>query len=154
VSDLLGRPEYLHVLVNPVLTHALPLAALGLLVALLARSSGAVRLALLLVLLSAAAVWPAVHYGRHAYDRVKSMADDTGDDWLAVHRRRAEGNAWIFYAAAVAALAALVVPARWSKGAMAMAWLALLVTTRNTIEPDRGVARWMSMLSTPSRNRL
>ena len=125
MSELLGRPEYLHVLVNPVLTHALPVAVLGLLVALLARSAGGTRLALVLVLLSAAAVWPAVHYGRQGYDRVKSMADETGGDWLAVHRYRAGNWEWIFYAAAAAAGVALVAPLRWAKGAWPLAWLAL-----------------------------
>jgi disulfide bond formation protein DsbB len=125
VNDLLGRPEYLHVLVNPLLTHALPCVALGLLVALLSRNSGATRLALLLVLLSSAAVWPATHYGHRGYDRVKSMADETGGDWLAVHRYRAEKNAWLFYVAAAGALAALVVPLKWKKGFRPLAWLSL-----------------------------
>lgn len=127
MNDLLGRPEYLHVLVNPALTHALPLAALGLLLALLCRSPGGSRLALVLVLLSAAAAWPAIHYGRRGYDRVRSMADETGGDWLAVHRHRAEQSAWVFYATAATALAALLAPLRWAGGLTPLAWLTLIL---------------------------
>jgi peptidoglycan/LPS O-acetylase OafA/YrhL len=127
VNEVLGQPEYLHVLVNPVLTHALPFAAVGLLLALLGRSVPATRLALLLVLLSAAAIWPAVHYGEAGFDRVNAMADDAGGDWLAVHRYRAEKGAPVFYATALVALATLVVSWKWPKKFMPSGWLALVV---------------------------
>ena len=127
LSELLQKPEYLHLLVVPVLTHALPLVALGLLGALVARRRAAVVLALVLVFISAAAVWPAVHYGQLGYDRVKTIADDTGGDWLAIHRHRAEENQWIFYAAAAAALAALVLPLKWPRSALPLALLTLAV---------------------------
>ena len=126
MSELLGRPEYLHILVNPALTHALPVAALGLLAALVARSLPATRLALVLVLLSAAAIWPAVFSGREGYDRVRSMADDTGADWLAVHRHRAGDTAWVFYVVVAAAAAALLAPLRWPTAARPLAWLTLV----------------------------
>jgi drug/metabolite transporter (DMT)-like permease len=127
VNELLGQPEYVHVLANPLLTHALPLAALGLLLALLGRSPGGIRLALVLVLLSAAAVWPVVHYGHAGFDRVSAMADGTGGDWLAVHRYRAEKLAWGFYVAAAAALAALLIPLQRAKSLLPLAWLALVL---------------------------
>jgi len=127
VNELLQQPEYVHALLVPVLTHALPFAALGLLAALLARRRAAVVLALALVLLSAAAVWPAVHYGQLGYDRVESIADNSGGDWLAVHRHRAEENQWIFYAAAAAALAGLLLPLKWPQSALPCALLALVV---------------------------
>ncbi len=127
MSELLGQPEYLHVLVNPVLTHVLPITALGLLLALACRSPGATKLALLLVLLGAAAVWPTIHYGRLGFDRVNSMADETGGDWLAIHKYRAEKSAPVFYAAAVAALAALVASRKWNRGFLPLSWLALIL---------------------------
>lgn len=127
VSEFFGQPEYLHVLVNPVLTHALPVAAVGLLLALLVRNTGATKLALFLVLLTATAVWPAVHYGHQGYDRVKSMADDTGGDWLAVHRYRAEKAAPLFYVTALAALGALAAGWKWQKTFIPLSWLALAV---------------------------
>jgi hypothetical protein len=127
VNELLGQPEYLHVLVNPLLTHALPFAAMGLLLALFGGSRGGIRIALILVLLSAAAVWPTLHYGRHGFDRVKAMTDETGGDWLMVHRHRAEQGAWVFYAAAAAALAALLVPLKWAKSLKPLAVLTLML---------------------------
>ncbi|HTL69575.1 MAG TPA: hypothetical protein VL200_18070 [Lacunisphaera sp.] len=127
MSEIAGQPEYLHVLVVPALTHALPVAVLGLLLALLAKSVPATRLALVLVLLCAAAAWPAVHYGRAGFDRVRSMADDAGGDWLTLHRYRAEKSVAIFVAAAVAAAAALVAARWWQKAERPLGWLALAV---------------------------
>jgi len=123
VSELFSQPEYLHTLLVPVLTHALPLAALALLLALVTRSAPAVRLALVLVLVCAAAAWPAVHYGRAGFDRVNSMADSAGGDWLAVHRYRAEKSLAIFLVVAVAAGAALAASRWWPRGTRALNWL-------------------------------
>ena len=120
-----AQPEYLHVLLNPLLTHALPLAAVGLLVGLISRSQPGIRLSLVLVALAGAAVWPTVHYGESGFDRMQSVADSTGSDWLEIHRHRAEENEWVFYAIAVVALVALVAPLRWPKSASVLAWLTL-----------------------------
>ncbi|HVZ66384.1 MAG TPA: hypothetical protein VG936_17610 [Lacunisphaera sp.] len=127
MSEIAGQPEYLHVLVIPALTHALPVAVLGLLLALLARSVPAIRLALVLVLLCAAAAWPAVHYGRAGFDRVRSMADDAGGDWLTLHRYRAEKSISIFVAAAVTAIATLGAARWWKKAERPLGWLTLVV---------------------------
>lgn len=127
MNELFGQPEYLHVLVNPLLTHALPFAAMGLLLALIGGSQGGIRIALILVLLSAAAVWPTLHYGRNGFDRVNAMTDATGGDWLMVHRHRAEQGSWVFYATAAGALAALLVPLKWAKSLKPLAGIALLV---------------------------
>jgi hypothetical protein len=127
VSESAGQPEYLHVLVNPVLTHVLPFAALGLLLALLGRSQGGVKVGLILVLLGAAAVWPTIHYGREGFDRVRAMADTAGGDWLLVHRYRAEKSASVFYVTAGAALAALLLPRKWTKAVTSLNWLTLVL---------------------------
>lgn len=120
------QSEYLHLLLVPVLTHALPVAALGLVLALVFRSRGATRLALGLIALSSAMVWPAVHYGRASYDQVKAMIYRAGVDWLDVHRWRAEHFAWVFYATGLVALLALLAPDRWSKLRRTLTWLALV----------------------------
>ncbi len=125
MKELFDQPEYLHVLVNPVLTHALPFAALGLLLALVCRSRVGARFALVLVALTSAAVWPAAHYGHLGFDRVKSMADETGGEWLEAHRDRAEDGEWVFYATAAIALVALLAPFGWPKGTTLLTWLAL-----------------------------
>ncbi|HVT72493.1 MAG TPA: hypothetical protein VHD61_05105 [Lacunisphaera sp.] len=127
MSEIAGQPEYLHVLVIPALTHALPIAVLGLLAALLAKSAPATRLALALVLVCAAAAWPAVHYGRAGFDRVRSMADDAGGDWLTLHRYRAEKSIAVFVAAAGAAAAALAATRWWKQAEKPLGWLTLAV---------------------------
>lgn len=126
MHDAFAQPEYLHVLTNPVLTHALPLIALGLAVALAARSRPAIRLALVLTVLSAGAVWPAYFSGESAFDRVQAMTDSTGSDWLAIHRHRAEHAAWVFSATALVALVALLVPLKCPRSALPLALAALL----------------------------
>ncbi len=129
MHEFFSRPEYLHVLVNPVLTHVLPFAALGLLLALLGRSPGGTKIALVLVLLSAAAVWPTLHFGREGFDRVRSMADTTGGDWLLIHRQRAEKGAIIFYATAALALVALSASLKWQQGFVRLSWITLIVSS-------------------------
>ena len=124
----MAQPEDRHVLVNPVLTHVLPFAALALLLALIGRRPGGTTIALVLVFLSAVAVWPTVHFGHGGFDRVRSMADATGGDWLLIHRHRAEKGAVIFYATAVLALGALFASLKWQKGFVRLSWVTLLVS--------------------------
>ena len=128
LHEFFSGSEYLHVLVNPVLTHVLPFAALGLLLALIGGNPGGTKIALVLVFLSAAAVWPTVHFGHAAFDRVRSMADATGGDWLLIHRQRAEKGAVIFYATAAAALGTLLLSLKWKKGFVPLSWLTLIVS--------------------------
>ncbi|HZP60284.1 MAG TPA: hypothetical protein VFB27_08150 [Opitutaceae bacterium] len=126
MKELLQQPEYVHALLVPALTHALPFAALGLIAALIARRRAAIVLALALVFVSAAAVWPAVHYGHLGYDRVEEMADQNGDAWLTIHRHRADDNQWVFYTTAAVALAALLLPLKWPRSALPLALLAVI----------------------------
>lgn len=128
VHEFFSRPEYLHVLVNPVLTHVLPFAALGLLLALVGRSPGGTKIALVLIFLSGAAVWPTLHFGHEGFDRVRSMADATGGDWLLIHRHRAEKGAVIFYATAALALVALFASLKWQNGFVRLSWITLVVS--------------------------
>jgi hypothetical protein len=148
VKSLFDQPEYLHVLVNPVLTHALPFAALGLLIALVGRSRAGARLALVLIALTSAAVWPAAHYGNLGFDRVKSMADETGSEWLDAHRDRAEDSEWVFYAAAALALVALLAPLVWPKSTALLSWLALVAAVAACV-----VAAWVAWPAGKVRHR-
>jgi hypothetical protein len=127
MTPLLQQPEYLHVLVNPVLTHALPLGVLALIVAISLRHRAAILVALVVVLVSAAAVWPAVHYGEAGADRVQSLADGTGGQWLKIHAYRAGQWAWLFSATALAAAAAILLPLRWPRLNRPLALLTLVL---------------------------
>lgn len=117
--------EYLHLVVVPVLTHLLPVATLGLLIALLVGKPPATKVALFLVLLSAASVWPAVHYGEASYDQVKSMSYQSGVEWLDVHAWRADRFAWVFYTAAALSLLALIIPLKIKRLRLPLATLTL-----------------------------
>lgn len=106
--DHLRNPEYLHVLLNPLPVYGLAVGLLGLIIALLARSSAARVAALAIVFVSAISAWPVYHYGEAGYDRVLAMADNDGRKWLDEHERRAEQLIYVFYGVAALAAAAIV----------------------------------------------
>ncbi|HEU5239347.1 MAG TPA: plastocyanin/azurin family copper-binding protein [Pyrinomonadaceae bacterium] len=120
----LRQPEYIHVLINPLPVYGLALGLIGLLVAICQRSRAATIAALVVVLISAAAAWPAYEYGERAFDSVLSMADKDGRAWLAAHRERAEDLIWFFYAVAILSAIALIVPIKWPRLSL---WLAVAV---------------------------
>ena len=105
----LSNPEYLHVLLNPLPVYGLAVGVLALVIALVTRARAARVVALAIVFVSTFAAWPVYHYGEAASDRVLTMADGDGREWLEEHEHRAEKLIYIFYA--VAALAALAVAA-------------------------------------------
>jgi hypothetical protein len=86
----LSKPEYVHVLLNPLPVYRLAVATLALDIALLLKTRAVRVIALALVILSAASAWPVYYDGEAGYDRVKTMVDETGDKWLEEHMRRGE----------------------------------------------------------------
>ena len=109
------HPDYLHVLLNPVPIYGLAMGIIALAIAFVLRSRAARMVALILICLSSAAAWPVYHYGEKAYDDVMMIADDEGTTWMDEHQRRAENVIVAFYALAVLALAALVMPCKWPR---------------------------------------
>jgi hypothetical protein len=100
----LSKPEYVHVLLNPLPVYGLAIGIVGLIIALLLRARPARVTALALVMLSAVSAWPVYHYGEAGYDRMKAMVDEEGDKWLEEHMRRGQKLIYVFYV--VAALSA------------------------------------------------
>jgi hypothetical protein len=101
----LGDPEYLHVLINPLPVYGLAIATLALVLALFLRNRRVTIAALVLVFITAVSAWPTYHYGEAGYDRVKSLSDPAGEQWLDEHMARGEKLIWAFYVlAAVSAL--------------------------------------------------
>jgi hypothetical protein len=86
----LSKPEYAHVLLNPLPVYGLAVATLALDIALLLKTRAVRVTALALVILSAASAWLVYYYGEAGYDRVKTMVDETGDKWLEEHMRWGE----------------------------------------------------------------
>jgi uncharacterized membrane protein (DUF4010 family) len=125
----LRQPEYVHVLLNPLPVYGLLLAWLGLIVALLLKSRRAQIVTLALVIISSASAWPVYEFGEQGYDRVFAMSDEPGGAWLDEHKDRAEDLIWIFYVLAALSAAAIVVPMRWPKSALALTVMVTLLGT-------------------------
>lgn len=128
--ERLGKPEYVHVLLNPLPVYGLAVGVLGLIIALLFKTRAARVTALVLVMLSAASAWPVYYYGEAGYDRVKAMVDEAGDKWLEEHMRRGEQLIYVFYLvatlSALAIIAEFAVPKAVVPAAIATLILALL----------------------------
>lgn len=115
MSGVFQQPEYLHLLANPFVTHALPVGALALVVAIFLRSRPALTVALIVVLVSAAAIIPTVRLGHAGADRIQAVADMTGGQWLAIHQYRAEKFTWAFLVTAALSAASLASLWKWPK---------------------------------------
>jgi len=105
----LSDPEYMHVLLNPFPVYGLAIAVIGLALALIFRSRPAIIIALALVCISGISAWPVLSYGQAAYDRVKSMSDPAGEQWLDEHMERGEKLIYAFYVLAGLAIAGMTV---------------------------------------------
>jgi len=127
----LSKPEYVHVLLNPLPVYGLAVGMLGLVIALLLRNRAARVTAVALVMLSAASAWPVYHYGEAGYDRVKAMVDEEGDKWLEEHMRRGEKLIYAFYLVALLSASAIIAEFAWPKAAVPIAIVTLIVATGN-----------------------
>jgi hypothetical protein len=127
----LGKPEYIHVLLNPFPVHGLAVGVLGLIIALLLRTRAARVTALALVMLSAVSAWPVYYYGEAGYDRVKAMVDDAGDKWLEEHMRRGEQLIYVFYVVATLSAVGIVAEFAAPKAAVPLAIATLILAAAN-----------------------
>lgn len=122
-----SKPEYVHVLLNPLPVYGLAVGVVGLIIALLLRTRPARVTALALVMVSAASAWPVYYYGEAGYDRVKTMVDEAGDKWLEEHMRRGEQLIYIFYVLAALSAAAIAVEFAAPKTAVPVAVATLIL---------------------------
>ena len=106
----LRQPEYVHVLLNPIPVYGTLCGILALIIGLILRSRPAQITALILLILACLSVWPVSEYGEHAYDRVYSMSNSDAQKWLEVHLHRADRGVYVFYATALVAATALILP--------------------------------------------
>jgi hypothetical protein len=122
----LRQPEYIHVLLNPLPIYGIPLGALALAVAMILKSRRAHITALVILLIGAGSTIPVVHFGDAGYDVVDSqMSNDQADAWLDAHGQRAMRAMPYFYVLIVLTLAALLIPWKWPKAALALNSVAL-----------------------------
>jgi hypothetical protein len=125
MSGILSHPEYLHVLLNPIPVYGLACGLFALMLGFVMKSRPARIVALALVSLSAASAWPVSHFGEKAYDNVMMAADDAGVRWMDDHKARAEKVIIVFYALAILALAAIVLPLKWPHADLPLSCAAL-----------------------------
>ena len=114
----LRQPEYIHVLINPLPIYGLAIAWVGLIIAFFLRSRRAQIVTLIIVLICAASAWPVYEFGEQGYDRVLTMADEDGKNWLDEHRDRGEDLVYFFYALALLSAVAIALPIKWSKSSV------------------------------------
>ncbi len=131
LSEHLSRPEYVHVLINPLPVYGLAVAIVALIMALAAHNRVALVTALVLVLLTSLSAWPTYLYGEAAYDRIKAVSDSVGEQWLDEHVARGERFIVIFYVLAGLALSAIIAAAKWPRGSgpLGVATLIIAITT-------------------------
>ena len=115
ITQLSRQPEYLHTLLHPMPIWGLGAGVLGLVIGLSLRSRAAQIATLVIILLSAASAVPVYLLGGAAEDRVEGIIDDAGREWLEEHEHRGEQAIYVFCALSAAALAALIVPAKWPR---------------------------------------
>lgn len=127
----LSKPEYVHVLLNPLPVYGLGIGLAGLIIALGLRARPARVTALPLVMLSAASAWPVCSYGEAGYDRMKAMVDEEGDKWLEAHMRRGQKLIYVFYVVAALSAAGIIAEFALPGTATAIAIATLVLGTAN-----------------------
>src|SRR6266436_8361578 len=123
----LSDPEYMHVLLNPLPVYGLAIAVIGLALALIFRSRPAIVVALALVFISGISAWPVLSYGQAAYDRVKTMSDPAGEQWLDEHMERGEKLIFAFYVLAGLAVVGMFAPMKWPRSSLPLAIATLVI---------------------------
>jgi hypothetical protein len=78
-------------------------------------------------------------YGQAAYDRVKTMSDPAGEQWLDEHMERGERLIYAFYVLAGLAVAGMIVPTKWPRTAMPLATTTLVLGFATL-----GIGGWIS----------
>jgi hypothetical protein len=129
----LGKPEHIHVLLNPLPVYGLGVGVVGLIIALLLRTRAARVTTLAMVMLSAVSAWPVYYYGEMGYDRVKAMVDEAGDKWLGEHMRRGEQLIYVFYVVAALSAVGMIAEFAVPKTAVPIAIATLILAVANLV---------------------
>lgn len=118
------RPDYLHVLINPIPALGMVLGVLLVLAHKFRREPALMEAGLVVIAATAGITGAAVWLGQRAYDRLFETLSLESQMWLDVHMERAETFQYVFYAAGALALATL-----WSKRRKPAAVHPLLLAT-------------------------
>jgi len=123
LSAIFDRPEYVHAVINHLPLDGLVVAMVALLIGVLARSRAASLIGMALVALLSLSIWPVYHYGEEGYDRVLSMADEAGSQFLDHHKDLAEKWAFIYFVSGGVAAVGFAAGCKWPRSLL---WTSLL----------------------------
>ncbi len=107
--EALKRPEYVHVLLNPLPIYGMVIALVALVLGLISGNKGAQMVALVLMVLVCGSVWPVSEFGDKAAERIGTSLDSDGMRWLKIHDKRVDIGAWAYYITGALALVTLIV---------------------------------------------
>ena len=133
------KPEYVHVLLNPLPVYGLAIGLVVLCFGFIRRSQPVRTTGLVITALCAASAWPVLYYGQHAYNSLAPMLDTESEQWLDTHMERAERFIYFFYATAAFAIAALVFSRKSPKARTVLSALALALGVASL-----GLGAWIS----------
>jgi hypothetical protein len=139
-SGLFGlKPEYIHVLLNPLPVYGLGIGLIILLFGLLLRKPSARTAGLFVCALCAASAWPVLYFGQHGYNHLYPQLDTESQQWLDAHMSRAERFIYLFYATAALAVSSLVCLKKFPKAVSALSTATLLLSAASL-----GIGGWIS----------
>jgi len=128
-SGLFGlKPEYIHVLVNPLPSYGLGIGVAVLLAGILLKQRALRVTGLIIVAACAAAAWPVLYFGQHGYNSLYPQIDTESQKWLDTHMSRAERFIYVFYGTAALAVAGLLCLKKFPKAATALSAVTLVAS--------------------------
>ena len=133
------KPEYIHVLLNPLLGYGLGVGILILAAGFLTRNRTTRAVGLIVTAVCAASAWPVLLFGQHGYNSLSPMLDTESHQWLDTHMARAERFIYLFYATALFGVASL---AFLKKSPTAATVLAALTLAAGGV--SLGVGAWIA----------
>lgn len=101
------KPEYVHVLINPLPTYGLIIGIAVLFFGLIFRNVATRNTGLFIILICSGITWAVFHYGEHAYNDLYMNLDPESKRWADIHMDRAESFIWAFYITAIVSIIAL-----------------------------------------------
>jgi len=128
LQDLPDDALHVHLVLNHLPIYGTLMGLIALALALLWKSEGGRRIALILLLLCTAGAYFVFQSGQQAYEGGRIIADDPGQHWIDEHLSRAEKGIYVFYAAALLCLGGLFAGWRKSRWAVPLAIAASLAS--------------------------
>lgn len=115
LMEALSRPEYLHVLLNPLPVYGVAIGVFMLAVAMLCRTRQVQVAALIIIAVSSGSAWPAAQLGHRAHGHLEAKLSPESNQWLQHHEQLGDKAAVVAVVCAATALAAIFIPRKYPK---------------------------------------